>query len=58
MSTYSIIRDMSVGDEVIVPFAKWGAARSAASVLKRIFGAVYHVGVNREKEIVTIVREA
>ena len=50
------MRMMDEGEVIQVPTEKWGAARSAASVLKRQYGAVFRVNISREENIVTITR--
>jgi len=58
-STYSVVRNLDIGESAFLPSSKWNAARSAASVLKRIFGSVYEVHVIMPtKEDIIITRIA
>lgn len=40
---YMFMHKMGVNDTVVFPIESWPSARSAASILKRQFGAVYRV---------------
>lgn len=55
-NTYSRLRMMDTGEVIRVAVEKWGAARSAASVLKRQYGAVFKVNIDREENIVKVTR--
>ena len=55
-STYARMRMMDAGETIRVPVDKWGAARSAASVLKRQYGALFKVNIDREENIVKVTR--
>lgn len=55
-SPYARMRMMDIGDVIQVPIEKWGAARSAASVLKRLYGARFRVNIDREENIIRVTR--
>ena len=40
---YKIIRDMSVGEKKLFPYEAWNAVRSAAGVLKKVYGSTFRV---------------
>ena len=53
---YARMRMMDTGDTIQVPIEKWGAARSAASVLKQQYGAIFRVKVDREENNIKVTR--
>lgn len=47
-SPFRVMKSMSVGSVRLFPYAKWNAARSAATVLKKQFGCVFFVTKNSD----------
>lgn len=55
-SAYTVVRNLDVGESAFFPIEKWNAVRSAASVLKRIYGSAYKVHIvlpSREDVMIT-----
>lgn len=57
-SCFSKIRELQVGDYLLLPKKKWNAARSAASKLKTIYGATFVTKLikTRSKQVVRVTR--
>lgn len=43
IKSYSVLREMNVGDKHIFPYELWNTVRTAASTLKKQYGSVFKV---------------